>query len=131
MPNESSVSSYGFIGFRPVEAQIPEGGGAPPPAAPWLHLCEESFNMIIKIMHITTNASLIITECIDVIGCYCDVKLIVLCLVRLNPHPCSVFRHLRQCRGGGGGATAHICVSKLSVVELSGKNQRIALDEYS
>ena len=34
-----------------------------------------------------------------------------------NPRPSSVFRHLPQCRGGGDPPG----VSKLSVVELSGK----------
>ena len=48
----------------------------------------------------------------------------------LNPRPFSVFRHLRQWRGGGDGATPH-GVWKLGVVELSGKDHRIAFDEYS
>ena len=48
--------------------------------------------------------------------------------ILLNPRPFSVFRHLRQWRGGGDPPG----VSKVSVVELSGKKkQRIALGEYS
>ena len=33
--------------------------------------------------------------------------------------------------GTRGGATPFLCVSKVCVVELSGKYQRIALDEFS
>ena len=47
-----------------------------------------------------------------------------------NPRPDTVFRHLRSDRGGGVGATP-LGVSKRSVVELSGKDQQIALAEYS
>ena len=50
------------------------------------------------------------------------------CNNNVNPRPSSVFRHIPQCRGGGATPPG---VSKLSVVELSGTNQRIALDEYS
>ena len=39
-----------------------------------------------------------------------------------------MFRHLRSDRGGGA---TPLGVSKLSVVELSGKDQQIALAEYS
>ena len=53
-------------------------------------------------------------------------------LSELNPRPWSVFRHLRQCRGGRCNHHHHpLRVSKLSVVELSGKIQWIALDEFS
>ena len=37
-----------------------------------------------------------------------------------NPRPCSVFRHLRHCKGGGA---TPFRVSELTVVELSGKKQ--------
>ena len=47
----------------------------------------------------------------------------------INPRPDTVFRHLRSDRGGGGATP--LGVSKRSVVELSGKDQHIALDEYS
>ena len=46
-----------------------------------------------------------------------------------NPRPDTVFRHLGR-TGGGVGATP-LGVSKRSVVELSGKDQQIALAEYS
>ena len=46
-----------------------------------------------------------------------------------NPRPDTVFRHLRSDRGGS--ATPPLGVSKRSVVELSGKDQQIALAEYS
>ena len=48
----------------------------------------------------------------------------------INPRPDTVFRHLRSDRGGVG-ATPPLGVSKRSVVELSGKDQQIALAEYS
>ena len=44
-----------------------------------------------------------------------------------NPRPDTVFRHLRPVRGG----CDPLGVSKRSVVELRGKDQRIALAEYS
>ena len=47
-----------------------------------------------------------------------------------NPRPDTVFRQLRTDRGGGVGATP-LGVSKRSVVVLSGKDQQIALAEYS
>ena len=50
----------------------------------------------------------------------------------LNPRPDTVFRHLRSDRGGGGWCDPPPHgVSKRSVVELSRKNQQIALAEYS
>ena len=45
-----------------------------------------------------------------------------------NPRPDTVFRHLRSDRGVGATSLG---VSKRSVVELSGKDQHIALAEYS
>ena len=48
---------------------------------------------------------------------------------RIIPRPDTVFRHLRSDRGGGGATPPG--VSKRSVVELSGKDQQIALAEYS
>ena len=51
---------------------------------------------------------------------------------RVNPRPDTVFRHLRSDRGGGAGwCDPPLGVSKRSVVELSGKDQQIALAEYS
>ena len=47
----------------------------------------------------------------------------------INPRPYSVFRHLRQCRGLVRPPLPS--VSKLSVAQLSEKNQRIALYKYS
>ena len=47
----------------------------------------------------------------------------------INPRPDTVFRHLRSDRGGG--CDLPLGVSKRSVVELSGKDQQIALAEYS
>ena len=47
------------------------------------------------------------------------------CGSHINPRPFSVFSHLSQRRGGDP-----LDVWKLSVVEISGKNQRIDLDEY-
>ena len=47
----------------------------------------------------------------------------------LNPRPDTVFRHLRSDRGGL--VRPPLGVSKRSVVELSGKDQQIALAEYS
>ena len=49
----------------------------------------------------------------------------------LNPCPDTVFRHLRSDRGGGVVGATPLGVSKGSVVELSGKDQQIALAEYS
>ena len=49
-------------------------------------------------------------------------------LSHLNSRPITVFRHLRSDRGGGA---TPLGVSKRSVVELSGKDQQIALTEYS
>ena len=46
-----------------------------------------------------------------------------------NPRPDTVFRHLRSDRGGL--VRPPLGVSKRSVVELSGKDQQIALAEYS
>ena len=43
-----------------------------------------------------------------------------------NPRPDTVFRHLRSDRGVGASTLG---VSKRSVVELSGKDQQIALAE--
>ena len=48
-----------------------------------------------------------------------------------NPRPDTVFRHLRSDRGGGVVGATPLGVSKRSVVELSGKDQQIALAEYS
>ena len=42
-----------------------------------------------------------------------------------------MFCHLRRFRGGGVGGTPPLGVSKRSVVELRGKDQQIALAEYS
>ena len=50
------------------------------------------------------------------------------CLL-FNPRPDTVFRHLRSDRGGGGATP--LGVSKRSVVKLNGKDQQIALAEYS
>ena len=47
-----------------------------------------------------------------------------------NPRPDTVFRHLRSDRGGGL-VRPPLGVSKRSVVELSRKDQQIALAEYS
>ena len=49
---------------------------------------------------------------------------------RFNPRQFSVFRHLRQWTRGSD-VTPLTRISKLSVIEPSGKSQRIALDEYS
>ena len=50
----------------------------------------------------------------------------------LNPRPFSVFRHLRQWRGGGGvGTTPPPGDRPLMVVELRGKKQSTRLDEIS
>ena len=50
----------------------------------------------------------------------------------LNPRPFSVFRHLRQWRGGGVGTTPPPPGDRpLMVVELRGKNQSTRLDEIS
>ena len=49
----------------------------------------------------------------------------------VNPRPDTVFHHLRSDRGLGVGATHPLGVSKRSVVELSRKDQQIALAEYS
>ena len=51
------------------------------------------------------------------------------CKCSINPRPDTVFRHLRSDRGGGWCDPPG--VSKRSVVELSGKDQQIALAEYS
>ena len=48
---------------------------------------------------------------------------------RVNPRPDTVFRHLRSDRGSA--TPPPLGVSKRSVVELSGKDQQIALAEYS
>ena len=49
-------------------------------------------------------------------------------LAGINPRPDTVFRHLRSDRGG---YDPPLGVSKRSVIELSGKDQQIALAEYS
>ena len=48
----------------------------------------------------------------------------------INPRPDTVFRHLRSGQGGGL-VRPPLGVSKRSVVELSVKDQQIALAEYS
>ena len=49
----------------------------------------------------------------------------------VNPRPFSVFRHLRQWRGGGGGGYDPPGDWPLIVVELRGKEQLMRLDEIS
>ena len=61
-----------------------------------------------------------------------DPKGISVLLARFGPYfprPCTPVFITRTCRGGGEYDRPRL--SKLSVVELSRKNQRIALDEYS
>ena len=48
--------------------------------------------------------------------------------ITINPRPDTVFRHLRSDRGGW--CDPPLGVSNRSVVELSGKDQQIALAEY-
>ena len=50
-------------------------------------------------------------------------------LPTFNPRPDTVIQHLRSDRGGGGLVRPPLGVSKRSVVELSGKDQQIALAE--
>ena len=60
-----------------------------------------------------------------------SMKQILTLLHHLKPSPDTVFRHLRPDRGGGGSWCDPLGVSTRSVAELHGKDQQIALAEYS